>query len=94
MGWSECPPYAFVQDVASSWEPYEHITAGLIEPGPPPCPLLGGWRSRESLRDHYPRRDPPASTCTAIKTELRRCRSRHHFDHTPATQAVPGRSRS
>lgn len=28
-------PYAFVQDVASSWEQYEHFAAGLVEPAPP-----------------------------------------------------------
>jgi hypothetical protein len=27
-------PYAFVQDVASSWEQYEHFAAGLVEPAP------------------------------------------------------------
>ena len=26
--------YAFVQDIASSWEQYEHVTAQLIEPAP------------------------------------------------------------
>ena len=27
-------PYAFVQDVASSWEQYEHFAAALVEPAP------------------------------------------------------------
>jgi hypothetical protein len=27
--------YALVQDIASSWEQYEHIAAGLSEPLPP-----------------------------------------------------------
>jgi hypothetical protein len=27
-------PYAFVQDVASSWEQYEHFAAELVEPAP------------------------------------------------------------
>ncbi len=26
--------YAFVQDVASSWDQYERVTAGLVEPAP------------------------------------------------------------
>lgn len=26
--------YAFVQDIASSWEQYERVTAGLLEPPP------------------------------------------------------------
>lgn len=26
--------YAFVQDIASSWERYQHVTAGLIDPPP------------------------------------------------------------
>jgi hypothetical protein len=30
--------YAFVQDIASSWEQYEHVTAGLLEP--PPAGLI------------------------------------------------------
>ncbi|MBA2331274.1 MAG: hypothetical protein H0V94_00590 [Actinobacteria bacterium] len=27
-------PYALVQDVASSWESYERVAAGLVEPAP------------------------------------------------------------
>ncbi len=27
--------YAFVQDIASSWEQYERVAAGLTEPAPP-----------------------------------------------------------
>ena len=27
--------YAFVQDIASTWEQYQRITASLVEPAPP-----------------------------------------------------------
>jgi hypothetical protein len=65
-------PYAFVQDVASSWEHYEHFAAALVEPAPAGLILhvagpteegfriIGVWESEEAWRDFQARRLAPA----------------------------------
>jgi hypothetical protein len=42
--------YAFVQDVASSWEQYEHFAAALVEPAPEGLILHVAGRTDEGFR--------------------------------------------
>lgn len=42
--------YAFVQDVASSWEQYEHFAAALVEPAPPGLVLHVAGPTDEGVR--------------------------------------------
>jgi hypothetical protein len=65
-------PYAFVQDVASSWEQYEHFAAALVEPAPDGLMLhvagptdegfriIAVWESEEAWHDFRARRLAPA----------------------------------
>jgi hypothetical protein len=64
--------YAFVQDVASSWEQYERFAAALVEPVPPGLILhvagptdegfriIALWESEEAWQDFRARRLAPA----------------------------------
>jgi len=65
-------PYAFVQDVASSWEQYEHFAAALVEPAPAGLILhvagptdegfriIDVWESEGAWQDFRARRLAPA----------------------------------
>ena len=65
-------PYAFVQDVASSWEQYEQFTAELVDPAPAGLilPVAGPtdegvrlidvWEDKEAWEDFRTRRLAPA----------------------------------
>jgi hypothetical protein len=65
-------PYAFVQDVASSWEQYEHVAAELVEPAPAGLILhvagptdegvriIAVWESEEAWLDFQTGRLAPA----------------------------------
>jgi hypothetical protein len=65
-------PYAFVQDVASSWEQYERFAAALVEPAPPGLILhvagptdegfriIALWESEEAWQDFRAGRLAPA----------------------------------
>jgi hypothetical protein len=64
--------YAFVQDIASSWEQYEQVTAQLIEPAPEGLILhvagptdegfriIGIWESEQAWRRFQTERVQPA----------------------------------
>jgi hypothetical protein len=65
-------PYAFVQDVASSWEQYQHLEAELVEPAPVGLILhvagptdegfriIDVWESEEAWQDFQALRLVPA----------------------------------
>jgi hypothetical protein len=65
-------PYAFVQDVASSWEQYEHFARALGEPAPDGLILhvagptdegfriIAVWESEEAWHEFRTRRLAPA----------------------------------
>jgi hypothetical protein len=65
-------PYAFVQDVASSWEQYEQFAAELVDPAPAGLILhvagptdegfriIDVWEDKEAWEDFRARRLAPA----------------------------------
>jgi hypothetical protein len=65
-------PYAFVQDVASTWEQYQHFEAELVEPAPAGLILhvagptdegfriIDVWESEEAWQDFQALRLAPA----------------------------------
>jgi hypothetical protein len=65
-------PYAFVQDVASSWEHYQHFASALGAPPPPGLILhaagptdegfriIGIWESEQAWQNFRARRLAPA----------------------------------
>jgi hypothetical protein len=64
--------YAFVQDVASSWEQYERVTSPLVDPAPPGLILhaagptdegfriIDVWESEDAWRQFQTERVAPA----------------------------------